>query len=92
VGRLQYRQIEGGVVEDERVGWMAGQERRHVLGQDEPPLPPVEGRPQDEDGDAVGAILVDLLGLSIQREAAGYDATKGGLPQAERVLTGPEGE
>jgi len=41
-GSCQNGQVEGGVVEQEWVGRMGGEEGGHVLGQNEPALPPVE--------------------------------------------------
>ena len=79
-------------MEDERIGGMAGQERRHLLGQDEPPLPPVEGHAEDEDWNVGRPIFVNQRGLSIQCEGPGDHATKGGLPESELVPAGAKRE
>jgi len=79
-------------VKNQRVGGVGGEKSGHVLGQDEPALPPVEGHAKHENGDMGRPLLVDQRCLSIQREGAGNDAAKCGQPAAERVLAGSEGE
>ena len=71
---------------------MAGQERGHVLGGDEPACGAVERDAKNEGGDVSGAILVDQGRLGVQRERPDENFSISRHPDPEPVLGRAEGE